>query len=123
MQQPQYLIAPVILESITLRFQRRCIVTSNFLVAEALWPGSDHIGVAEELHGDEASRVVRAHWAHNDEGFGLCDARESKPVVHADGSGAQVERVIRLRGNPVLLDLDEAAAALVHLEAVEGRNA
>lgn len=106
MQQPQYLIAPVIFESITLRFKRRCVVTSNFLVAEALWPGSDNIGVAEELHRDEAAWVVRSHGAHNDESLGLGDARESKPVVHADGSGAQVEGVQWLVGDPVLLNLD-----------------
>ena len=122
-QQPEDLIAVVNLETIALGSQRGSVVTSNFLISEAIRPRSDHRGVAIELDGDEAARVVRSDWTQDDEGLCLGDAGEAQFVVHADRCWPDVERVLWLVRYPGFLNFDESSAALKHLISVESRDA
>ena len=123
MQQPQHLVTAVLLKTIALSPDRRCVVPSNFLVAEAVGPGSNHTRVTEELDRDETSWVVGSHRAQNNEGLRFGDSRETQLIIHADRSWSDVERVEWLVGDPVLLELDQASAGLKHLEAIKSWDA
>jgi len=61
MEQPQHLVALVLLQASLLRLECRRIVASDLLVAEALRPGSDDTGIAEKIDGHKASWIVGSH--------------------------------------------------------------
>jgi len=122
-QQPQHLVTAVLLKTIALSPDRRCVVPSDFLVTEAVGPGSNHTRVTEEFDRDETSWVVRSHRAQNNEGLRFGDSRETQLIIHADRSWSDVERVEWLVGDPVLLELDQASAGLKHLEAIKSWDA
>lgn len=110
----------MLLKTVALGTQSGRVVTTDFLVAETIWPRPNHSRVTEELNWHESFRIVGAHWTQNDECLRLGDSRESKLVIHADRCGSDVEGVLWLGRDPVLLDLNEATAALKHLPAVKG---
>lgn len=89
------------------------------MVTPAVRPCPDDAGVAEELNRHKSSRVVRTYWAQNDECFGLSHFANAEFVVHADGGGPDVKRVLRFVRDPVFFDLDQLAAALCVLVHVK----
>ena len=91
MEKPESLIATLLFKTLTLRSQSWCIITSNFLVAEATGPSSNHTRVTEELNGDETTRIVRPDWTENNECLGFGNTGETDGVVHADGSRSDIE--------------------------------
>jgi len=119
-QQPKHLVTVVLLLTITLTAKGGCVVTANFLVTKAVWPGTNHACIAEKLHRNEATGVVGSNRTEDDERFCLRYPRETELIIHADGGWSNVERVLWLVWNPIFFKLDQAAATLKHLEAVEG---
>lgn len=99
--------------------QGRGIVTSDLLVAEAQRPGSHVVGVAVKLDGNEASGIVRAHWAKDNVGLGLLDATEADFIIHADRGGSYIHGVHRSIRDPILLQFNEFLQALSALFRIE----
>lgn len=64
---------------------------SDFLVTKALRPGANGIRVTVELNWDEASGIIGTHRAQNNEGLALLNLAKAKSVIHANGSGSNVE--------------------------------
>ncbi len=91
MQQPQHLVTVVHLKTVTLRANRWCVVSSDFLVTEAFGPGSNDTSIAEEFDWYEASRVVGADGAQNNERLRFGDSGETQFVVHADRGRTDVK--------------------------------
>jgi len=122
MEKPESLIAAVHLSSHPAGLQSRSIVSSNFLIAEALRPSANGWRIAEKFDRDETAGIIRTNGTHNQESLWLLNTAQAKSVVHANGSGSQIQRVIGPVGDPIFLKLNKLLRAIHHLMNIKSGN-
>lgn len=83
-QEPKNLITIVFHVSLSTDSQSGCVVSTDFLVAETIWPSSDDTGVAIQSDWNEASGVVWSNRTEHDKCLHLLNFSKAESVVHAD---------------------------------------
>ena len=83
------------------------VVAAHLGKAAAAGPGSDIVGVGEQVDRFEAGGVVRPDRPEDDEQLCLSGRGHAEAAVEADEGGPDVEGGGRVVGHPLLVNLDQ----------------